>query len=296
MRCDSFGSRRPGTMLTMPVAPSSRCTHWLKAIIPLPIRRRLATLRRQRATPPNGSAWEKTVAEGWEEVGRAFEGAGGERLGDVWNDPDAIGIDVPADRIVTTLDQRVFGPFLGSCHTLLEIGAGGGRFTEVLLPRCERLIATDTSPAMLRMLRGRFGESERIDYRLLDGRGLAFLGDETIDAAFSYDVFVHIQHWDIYNYLREVRRVLMPGGKAIIQHANTFSELGWQRFVEDVPASLNRHKLLNTFTVMTPDLMVGFVERAGLRVVDIVTTVVRRDAITLIVKDESNGGPNSVLA
>jgi SAM-dependent methyltransferase len=265
----------------------------LKAIIPPRIRHRLGPLRRHRATRRNGSAWGKTVAEGWDDVARTFEGAPGRHLGDVWNEPEAIGIDVPADRIVAYLDERVFGPFLGSCDTLLEIGAGGGRFTELLLKRCNRLIAADTSPAMLRLLRQRFGDSPRITYQQLDGTGLSFLPDGAIDAAFSYDVFVHIQHWDIYNYLLELHRVLRSEGRAVIQHANTFSDLGWRRFLDDVPISLNRHKLMNTFTVMTPELMACLVDRAGLRLTDVVTDVVRRDAISLIVKDGPRKGPGT---
>jgi ubiquinone/menaquinone biosynthesis C-methylase UbiE len=167
---------------------------------------------------------------------------------------------------------------------LLEIGAGGGRFTSLLLPRCQRLIAADTSPAMLELLRRRFGDDGRVERLLLDGRGLTGVPDGSLDAAFSYGVFVHIQHWDIYNYLVELRRTLRPGGRAIIQHANSFSELGWGKFLHDVPQSLGLHKQPNTFTVMTPDLMRELAGRAGLVLDDCVTDVVRRDCISLLRK------------
>lgn len=46
-----------------------------------------------------------------------------------------------------------------------------------------------------------------------------------------------VQHWDIYHYLVELQRVLKPGGKALIQHSHTFSELGWKEFRREVPAA-----------------------------------------------------------
>jgi len=223
---------------------------------------------------------QPTIAEGWDRYARRHERDG--KLGDEWNEPAAIGIDVPADELVAYLDRTVFGPFFGTCEVLLEIGPGGGRFTTVLLPRCRKLLAADTSANMLSLLKSRFGGDARLTCLHLDGRGLRGIADASVDAAFAYGVFVHLQHWDIYHYLTELRRVLKPGGKALIQHANTFSELGWKRFQKDVPGSLNRHKLPGTFTLMTPEIMAEFVRRAGLALVGCRTDVVRRDAITLI--------------
>jgi ubiquinone/menaquinone biosynthesis C-methylase UbiE len=136
----------------------------------------------------------------------------------------------------------------------------------------------------LKLLRRRFGNNPKIEYVLLDGYGLQAVPGGTIDAAFSYGVFVHLQHWDIFNYMSELRRVLKPNGKAIIQHANTLSQLGWKRFLHEVPASLNRHKLPGSFTVMTPELMWEFAQRAGLTLEDCLTEVVRRDCISLLRK------------
>ena len=70
--------------------------------------------------------------------------------------------------------------------------------------------------------------------------------------------------------------------KAIIHHAHTLSELGWEKFLSDVPRSVNAHKRWASFGVMTPELMAAFVERAGLILVDSVTEAVRRDCITLL--------------
>jgi SAM-dependent methyltransferase len=222
-----------------------------------------------------------TVAEGWERYALKFDGSKGRFLGDQWDRPEAVGIDgIEHSQFVAYIDEKVISPFLGACDVLLEIGPGGGRFTEVLLPKCNRLIAVDTSPAMLRLLRQRFG-SGKIEY-ILGGKDLSPIPDQSVDAAFSYQVFNILQHWDIFNYLCELRRVLRPGGRAIIHTANTFSELGWERFVREVPLSLSVHKLPGTFTVMTPQIIQEFVERAELQLVAALTDVVPRDCICQI--------------
>jgi ubiquinone/menaquinone biosynthesis C-methylase UbiE len=224
-----------------------------------------------------------TVAQGWEAYAQRRRTQ--ERVGDVWNDPETMGLDVAtAEEVVPYLDRTVFEPFLETCDVVLEIGPGGGRFTEILLPRCKKLIAVETSETMLDLLRERFAGDRRIEYHLSRGRGLENVADGSVDAAFSYGVFVHLQHWDIFNYLAELNRVLRPGGKAVIQHSNTLSELGWALFRSEVPRQLNKQKLPFTFIANTPELIREFVIRAGLECVDTLTEVARRDCITLIRK------------
>jgi SAM-dependent methyltransferase len=232
----------------------------------------------------------ENIAQGWDRYARRYVGDPGEHLGDEWSLPELVGHAVPREKLVSFLDQEVFSPFLGTCGTLLEIGAGGGRFTEILLPKCRRLIASDTSPTMLKLLRKRFPHDTKIEYLLLDGKGLSGVDARSVDAAFSWGVFVHLQHWDIYNYIQELKRVLRPGGKAIIQHPNTFSELGWKHFLAEVPASVNRPKLPTSFSLFTPEIMKEFVERAGLTLKACLTDVVQRDGISLIVSEETPYG------
>ncbi len=247
----------------------------------------LRTTVKRRA--PRLTAWIQnrravTVQEGWEGYARARKPGPDVHLGDEWSNPAEMGVDCEASEVVDFIDRRVIAPFLGTVDTALEIGSGGGRFTEVLLPKARRVIASEVAPSMLPHLRARFHSDAHVEYLLLDGRGLRSLPDRSVDAVLSYGVFVHLQHWDIFNYLVEIERVLVPEGKAVIQHANTFSTLGWQLFLEEVRGQVGHHKYPGSFTVMTPELFADFCTRAGLDVVDIVTDVVERDAISLIQK------------
>ena len=197
-----------------------------------------------------------------------------------------IGLDAPPTEVVSSIDRMVVEPHLGRVDTILEIGAGGGRFTEALLPRARHLIAADTSPTMLRLLKLRFRGQPKVSYILLDGRCLAGIPDNSIDGAFSYDVFVHLPPWHIYVYLEELRRVLRPAGRAVLHHANTLSPLGWQRFLGDVARVRSGEPAQARFAPMTPSLMSELARRAGLAVRASVTTLVQRDCITVLERME----------
>lgn len=230
-----------------------------------------------------------TVAEGWERNARRFKGGKGEHLGDAWNasEGEKMKIGIPGDQVVPYLDKKVFTPFLGKAEVILEIGPGGGRFTKILLPKCRKLIVADIAPSMLELLKERFRTDSKIQYQVLDGQGLSPLADESIDAAFSYAVFAHLQHWDIFNYLCELRRVLVPGGKAIIELPNTFSKFGWKRFLRELPIQLNVHKQPGTVSLMTPEIVREFTERAGLILEDCLTEVSEDDCFALMRKPET---------
>jgi SAM-dependent methyltransferase len=204
-------------------------------------------------------------------------------LGEEWNVPRIIGLDhAPGDEVVASIDRAVLEPHLGRVGTVLEIGAGGGRFTQALLYRARQVIASDPSPTMIRLLLERFRGVPQVRPLLLDGRGLASVADGSIDAVFAYDVFIHLSPWISYVYLEEIRRALKPGGKAILHHANTFSALGWRRFLSDAERARAGLPAQAQFSPMTPAFMSELARRAGLVVHEVVTNVVRRDCVSIL--------------
>ena len=247
-----------------------------RSVVPRSARRTLFTMYERHRKP--------TVAEGWDLSTRysRYSIDKDQHLGDQWSDPDLLAADVAAEDFVSHLDETVFTPFLGTGDVLLEIGSGGGRFTEILTRKCNRLLATDTSAAMVKLLKRRFRDSRSVEIVHLDGFGLNWLDDHSVDLAFSFDVFVHIQPWDFYQYLTELKRVLKPGGKAIIHHSNTLSDEGWKKFLADIPQCVNSHKYYGSFSVMTPELAKSLIENAGLVCVDSNPDVIPRDCISLI--------------
>ena len=105
---------------------------------------------------------------------------------------------------------------IGNGH-LLEIGCGMGFDSLEFLKRGVRVTATDLTPTAVALARKHF-ELEGVhpeDVRVENGLALSF-PDETFDAVWSNGV-LHATG-DTRAAVREVGRVLKPGGRAIISH------------------------------------------------------------------------------
>jgi ubiquinone/menaquinone biosynthesis C-methylase UbiE len=100
---------------------------------------------------------------------------------------------------------------------ILEIGPGGGRWTEVLRSRAAKVVAVDVSERAILLCRERFAGVPNVQFVLGDGWSLP-VDDASIDGIWSYDVFVHISPVDVKNYFREFSRILKPGARAVIHH------------------------------------------------------------------------------
>ncbi len=99
---------------------------------------------------------------------------------------------------------------------LLEIGAGAGRNT----PRYtgyERIVLLDYSRTQLQQAQERLGENERYIYVAADAYRLPFV-DGLFDGATMIRTLHHMQ--DAPAVLQQVRRVLQPGSKFLLEYAN----------------------------------------------------------------------------
>jgi ubiquinone/menaquinone biosynthesis C-methylase UbiE len=118
------------------------------------------------------------------------------------------------------LIDHVLLEWIPADSVVLEIGPGAGRWSAVLQPRQRRLILVDVADRPLAICRERFARAENVDYVLSSGNDLPGVSDSSIDAIWSFDVFVHVAPSDQAAYLDEVARVLGPGGVAVIHHAD----------------------------------------------------------------------------
>jgi ubiquinone/menaquinone biosynthesis C-methylase UbiE len=109
-------------------------------------------------------------------------------------------------------------PHVPEGATVLEVGPGGGRWTDLLQRRAGRLIVVDVAERSIALCRQRFQGCSHIEYLLGDGRTID-VPDNSIDVIWSFDVFVHINPPDARAYFGEFRRILKPGGRAMIHHA-----------------------------------------------------------------------------
>ena len=101
---------------------------------------------------------------------------------------------------------------------VLEIGCGAGRMTRAIAARAGHVVALDVSGAMLERARALTPGPPGADWRLGDGTTLAGIADASVDACISFATFQHVPDPRVtLGYIREVGRVLRPGGWAALQ-------------------------------------------------------------------------------
>ncbi|MBN1615320.1 MAG: 3-demethylubiquinone-9 3-O-methyltransferase [Deltaproteobacteria bacterium] len=118
--------------------------------------------------------------------------------------------------------------------TVLDLGCGGGFMAEALARRGARVLGVDPSMPSLAAAR-RHAEKSALDIRYIGGIGEAVpLLDRSVDRVVCVDVLEHVR--DIGRVIREVRRVLRPGGLFLFDtiNRNWLSRLAAVTIVEDV--------------------------------------------------------------
>jgi SAM-dependent methyltransferase len=103
-------------------------------------------------------------------------------------------------------------------ETVVDIGCGVGRLTRSLAARAGQVYGLDVSREMLELAQRHNADLDNVRWLHGDGAGLAGVGDSSVDGCFSHVVFQHIPEPEItLDYVREMGRVLRPGGWALFQ-------------------------------------------------------------------------------
>lgn len=127
----------------------------------------------------------------------------------------------------------------------LEIGFGVGRNVVHLGEHFARVDGIDVSPTMVALAR-EHGVPANVSLHATDGRDLRLFADAAFDLVFSNLVLQHVPDETVVaTYLREIGRVLAPGGVAVIQLDTRHLGLGARalRALPDalLPRSRRRH-------------------------------------------------------
>jgi SAM-dependent methyltransferase len=110
------------------------------------------------------------------------------------------------------------GVRLAGTESVAEIGCGIGRLTRALARRGGSVHALDISQSMLEQARAYNADLTNVEWIHGDGLTLAPLPDGAFDACVSFVVFQHLPTPELtYGYVREMGRVLRPGGWAAFQ-------------------------------------------------------------------------------
>lgn len=119
--------------------------------------------------------------------------------------------------------QRFVAPALERCgialfgKVMVELGCGAGRMTANFARRYEHVLALDLSAEMLGRARQIHDETNILWLRV-SGAELACLASGSTDFVFSYLVLQHLPSEELaFAYVREMLRVLRPGGAFLFQ-------------------------------------------------------------------------------
>jgi len=146
---------------------------------------------------------------------------------------------------------------------ILEIGCGVGRVGTALAPLCRRWVGADVSANMLRHAGERLRGFDNVELVELSGWDLAPIPSSSLDVVYCMVVFMHLDEWERFAYVREAMRVLRPEGRLYVDNFNLRSEPGWAFFME---MATNYHPLWrppNISKSSTTDEMRTYLERAG---------------------------------
>lgn len=161
--------------------------------------------------------WNK----GWSENLKQFQNGhfqdkldhlGGKYYGDHWGNPEN---NVALKKVLNDF----LTPYIDHDMVALEIGSGGGRFTQYMLD-ASRLYCVDLNEDMLDYIRERFHENDNIEYIVTHSTDLPGVEKHSVDFVFTYDVWVHLDLKDISKYLDSIISILKPGGKISIHFSN----------------------------------------------------------------------------
>ena len=135
----------------------------------------------------------------------------------------------PSQHWKESLVRHVLEPNIPMGSRVLEVGPGGGRWTDFLVKRAAHVTAVDLTPKCIEVCRERFKGRENVSFVVNDGTDLSFIPTASIDRVWSFDVFVHIQSKGVKDYMRQLSQILAPGGRGVIHHAARGTQRkGWR--------------------------------------------------------------------
>lgn len=120
------------------------------------------------------------------------------------------------DNLDRTLEP--FDVMIGPDDDVVEIGCGIGRITRAIAMRASHVTGVDVSAEMVERARVALRDLDNVSLLVGSGGDLAGMQDASADVVYSFIVFQHIPDPAVtYGYVREIGRVLRPGGWTVFQ-------------------------------------------------------------------------------
>jgi 2-polyprenyl-3-methyl-5-hydroxy-6-metoxy-1,4-benzoquinol methylase len=124
--------------------------------------------------------------------------------------------EIPSDN---PIHQRLFKAYVVAENyvhgDVLEVGCGEGRGLELIIPKAKTFTAIDKIEPVIQKLQAKFPQGT---FRSMNIPPFGGLADNAYDSVVSFQVIEHIQ--DDATFLSEIKRVLKPGGIALLTTPN----------------------------------------------------------------------------
>ena len=204
----------------------------------------------------------------------AHDGRSWDKYSDQWGELEesGLGVEWGTGELTLRVFENCLRPLLGPDKEVLEIGPGGGKYSVLAAPHCARLICADVSTQMLSRARKALSDRDNVEMLQLGGVDLAGLPDESLDLAFSIDVFVHLDLEDVYGYLREFHRVLRPGSPVVLHFASYQSPSGWGRFHRIADYNRAMRRQVGRINFVTPEIVTELFRQVRFAGIEVDTT------------------------
>jgi SAM-dependent methyltransferase len=146
------------------------------------------------------------------------------RLNAAWYVDTTLDYDEPDMQHFFAVGERIVGEALDEApvrppgqRLAIEIGSGLGRICRALAERFEQVVGLDISAEMVDRARTLVPDP-RVRFEVGSGAGLEGVPDACADLVLSFTVFQHIPEPSVIaGYIRDVGRVLAPGGVTVLQ-------------------------------------------------------------------------------
>jgi len=102
---------------------------------------------------------------------------------------------------------------------VVDLACGRGRNTTKLIPICKKISLVDIASNNIKFCKKRFKKESKVDYYLGSGVEIP-VPDNSVSLVYCFDAMVHFPPEVVFEYLNEIKRVLIPGGAAFLHHSN----------------------------------------------------------------------------
>ena len=145
--------------------------------------------------------------EHWQEFLEQYDEIDSDDFGFEWGDPDDEKDRHGHYKAVKALLLQSFSKE----SVVLEIGSLGGKWTQYLLS-AKKVIAVDINDYFVDYLTRKFYKSNNLEFYVSGGNELNGIEDNSVDMVFSMDTFSRVQKKYIWDYFREIGRILTDRG------------------------------------------------------------------------------------